>query len=115
MAFLFISFSSPHYVIEHRHEDNSSLELFWFAHFVHELLDFLDELQCSESSENIPLEFHRFSFNCVRSSVIVMNLWNNPAAVPKKYLMLGSGSPFQDTTQYLSIQKTLACERLMTS
>ena len=35
-----------HYdVIEHRHEDNSSLELFKFAHFVHELLDFLDELQ----------------------------------------------------------------------
>ena len=31
--------------------DNSSLELFWFAHFVHELLDFLDELQCSESWE----------------------------------------------------------------
>ena len=27
----------------------SSLELFWFAHFVHELLDFSDELQCCES------------------------------------------------------------------
>ena len=32
-------------------EDNSSLELFCFAHFVYELLDFLDELQCSESWE----------------------------------------------------------------
>ena len=40
-----IVFNSPYDVIEHRLEDNSSLELFGFAHFVHELLDFLDELQ----------------------------------------------------------------------
>ena len=50
-TFLFIIFNSPYDVIEHRHEDNSSLELFWVAHFVYELLDFLDELQCSESWE----------------------------------------------------------------
>ena len=68
-TFLFIVYYSTFDVIEHRHEDNSSLELFWFAHFVHELLDFVDELQRSESWENIPLEHHRFSVNC-----IVMNL-----------------------------------------
>ena len=63
---------TPHMVsfIERPHEDTSSLELFGFAHFVHELLDFLDELQCSEYWENIPLEFHRFTINCVQSSVL---------------------------------------------
>ena len=54
---VFIFFISPYDVIEHRHEDNSSLELFGFAHFVHELFGFTDELQCGESWENIPLEF----------------------------------------------------------
>ena len=60
----------PYDVIEHRHEDDSSLELFGFAPFAHELLDFLDELQCSEAWENSPLEFHRFSVDCVQSSVL---------------------------------------------
>ena len=40
----YIVFISPYDVIQHRHEDNSSLELFGFAHFGHELLDFADEL-----------------------------------------------------------------------
>ena len=69
-AFLFIVFNSPYDVIEHRHEENSSLEVFWVVHLVHELLDFLDELQCSESWEDIPLEFHRFSVNCVQNFVL---------------------------------------------
>ena len=42
----------------------------WAAHFVHELLDFVDELQCGESWENIPLEFHRLTINCIQSSVL---------------------------------------------
>ena len=46
--FFSLSFISPYDVIEHRHEDNYSLKLIWVAHFVHELLDFLDELQCCE-------------------------------------------------------------------
>ena len=50
-TFLFSVFSSPYDVIEHRHEDNSSLGLRWVAHFVYELLNFVDELQCSESLE----------------------------------------------------------------
>ena len=50
-TFLFIVFNSPYDVIEHRHEDNYSLELCWGAHFVHELLDFADGLQCGESWE----------------------------------------------------------------
>ena len=33
-----LSVDSPYDVIKHRHEDNSSLELCWFAHFVHERL-----------------------------------------------------------------------------
>ena len=33
-TFLFIVYGSPYDVIEHRHEDNSSLELRWVAHFV---------------------------------------------------------------------------------
>ena len=54
-AFLFIVFNSQFDVIKHRHEDNSSLELIWVAHFGHELLDFVAELQCGESWDNIPL------------------------------------------------------------
>ena len=45
-----LSVDPPYDVIEHRHEDNSYLELFWFAHFVHELLDFGD-VQRGESWE----------------------------------------------------------------
>ena len=41
-----------------------------FAHFVHELVDFLNELQCCESWENVPPEFHRFSISCVHCSVL---------------------------------------------
>ena len=67
---LFIVFISTYDVIEHRHEDSSSFELRWIAHFGHELVDFVDELQCGESWENIPLEFHRLSVNCVQSSVL---------------------------------------------
>ena len=44
-TFRFIVFNSPYDVIEHRHEDDSSLEFFRFAHFAHELLDFTDKLQ----------------------------------------------------------------------
>ena len=56
---------SPYDVIEHRQKDNSSLELCWVA-----LFDFVAELQCGESWENIPLEFHRFSVHCGQSSVL---------------------------------------------
>ena len=67
---MFIVCSSPYDVIKHRHEDNSSLAMRWVAHFVYELLDFVDELQCGESWENVPLEFHRLSVICVQSSVL---------------------------------------------
>ena len=33
------------------------------------LLDFVVELQCCESLEDIPLEFHWLTINCVQSSV----------------------------------------------
>ena len=46
-TFRFIVFKSPCDVTEHRHEDNSSVELFGFAHFNHELSDFTEKLQCS--------------------------------------------------------------------
>ena len=79
-----LCFVSPFDVIEHRHADNSSMELFGFAHFVHELLNFLDELQCGESWENIPLEFHRNSVqvsvqrnqpNCFSQTVFDVGFW----------------------------------------
>ena len=38
--------------------------------FEHELLDFVAELQCGESWENIPLEFHWLTINCIQSSVM---------------------------------------------
>ena len=47
-----------------------AIHLCWVDHFVHELLDFVDELQCGESWENIPLEFHWLAVNCVESSVL---------------------------------------------
>ena len=68
--FFSLSLVLPYDVIEHRHEDKSSLEVRWVAHFVHELVDFFDDLQRSESWKNIPLEFHRFSVNCVQNSVL---------------------------------------------
>ena len=69
-TFLLIVFSAPYGVTEPQHEDNSSLELRWVGHVIYELLDFVDEMQCGESCENISLEFHRLSVNCVQSSVL---------------------------------------------
>ena len=39
-------------------------------------VDFVDELQCGESCENIPFEFHRLSVNCVQKFCIVVNSLN---------------------------------------
>ena len=50
--------------------DNSSMELFWVRPFRSWTFGLLGELRCSESWENIPLEFHRLSINCVQSSVL---------------------------------------------
>ena len=99
-AFLHIFFRSPWDVVEHRHEDNPSCEIFWFyAHIRQELLDFDPELQLSESWENSPLEFHRLTINCVQSSVWWWNSWTKSTCPPRQYWMLGSDSPFQDITQ----------------
>ena len=61
-------------VTEHRHEDNSSLEVFGFAHFFHELLEFVDKLQCAVNpgkySTRIPSVLRRL---CPKFC-IVMNL-----------------------------------------
>ena len=65
-----------------------------FAHVVHELLDFVDELQCSESWEI-------FHSNSIGSPLIVSTV------LPKQYLMLGSDSSFQDITQNLRTHKPL--------
>ena len=57
--------------MEHRHEDDPSCEfLRLFAHFRHELLDLVAELQCGESWADIPLELHWLTINCVQSSVL---------------------------------------------
>ena len=101
--FLFLHMMS----IEHRHEDNSSLELFGFAHFAHELLDFWDKLSMlrilGKYSTRIPSVLRRL---CPRFC-IVMNLCTIPTVAPKQYLMLGSHSSFQDITQNLRICKHL--------
>ena len=101
-TFRFIVFISPYDVSEHRHEDNSSLKLLGFAHFVHDFLDFLDKLHRSESCESIPPSVLRrlFPMFC-----IVMNLCTIPTVVPKQYLIFGSDSPFQDKTQNLRTHK----------
>ena len=57
LAFYFVVSWTPYDVIEHRHEDDPSCEFCSiFPHFWQELLDFVAELQCGESCENIPLE-----------------------------------------------------------
>ena len=106
-TFRFIVFFSPYDVIEHRHEDNSSLELFGFAHIAHELLDFADKLQCWESWEHIPTRIPSVLRRLCPVFCIVMNLWIIPTVVPKQYLILGSDSSFQDTTQNLRMRKPL--------
>ena len=71
-AFFIIVFRLLWDIVNHRHEGNPSIEIFWlFADFWHELLDFLTELQCGESLENIPLKFHWLTINCVQSSVLL--------------------------------------------
>ena len=70
-AFLFIFLRSPWDVVKLRYEDDPSCKLFWFvAHFWCEPLDFVAELRCGESCENIPLEFHWLTVKCVQSSVL---------------------------------------------
>ena len=51
-TFLFIVWRSPWDVVEHRHGDDPSCELFWLiAHFWQELLEFVADLQRVESWE----------------------------------------------------------------
>ena len=71
ITILFIVCISPYDVIEHRHEDNSSLELFWFAHFVH---DFWTSLT-SSNVENPGKIFHSNSIGSpsIVSSVMCCN------------------------------------------
>ena len=38
-----------------------------------ELFDFVAELPCGESWEDVPLEFHWLTVNCVKKFCIVMN------------------------------------------
>ena len=83
-------------------------------HVIHELLDFLDELQSCDSWEIFHSNSSILRQLCPKFC-IVMNLWTNPTAVPMQYLMLGSDSPLQDITQNLRNTWTFACERLMTS
>ena len=65
----FVVFRSPWDVVEHRHEDNPFCEFFWcYTQSRQLLLDFVAELQCGESWEDIPLEFHWLTINSVQSS-----------------------------------------------
>ena len=62
-SFFNISFC-PSYVVGYWHEDDSVRELFWCSIFALQVvLDLLENLQCCESWENIPLGFNCFSIN----------------------------------------------------
>ena len=105
--FLLIVFISPYDVIEHRHEDNSSLELFGFAHVAHDFLNFADSLSCWESWENTPLEFHRFSVNCVQRSVLWWIFEPIQLSLPGSICCLVLIHLSKTGTQNLRIQKPL--------
>ena len=108
-TFLFIVCSSPYDVIEHRQEDNSSMELRWVARFVNELLDFVDELQCGESWENSATRIPSVLRQLIVSKVlyIVVNLWINVNfSSQTAFDAEGSDSPFQDITQNLKTHKS---------
>ena len=63
----FISWSSRYNVIEHGHEDGSSLKLLRFTiEFCHHLLNLIEKSQCSDSLEICPLEFNLFSINLIQ-------------------------------------------------
>ena len=113
-TFLFIVCNSSYDVIEHRHEDYSSLELVWVAHFVHELLDFLDELQCSESWEI-------FHSNSIGSPSIVAKVLsceeslNKPNCCSQTIFDVGFSLIFPKDNTESENTEPFACERLMTS
>ena len=73
----------------------------------HELVDFVDELQCGESWEIFHLNF--IGSPSIVSKVLYCGESSNQLNfLPKQNLMLGSDSPFQDKTQNLSeIRKPL--------
>ena len=88
-TFLFIVINSPYDVIEHRHEDTSSLELFWVAHFVHEFW----ASWTSYNAVNRGKIFHSKSIGSpsiwVQSSVLWWTL------EPTQHFLLGSDSALQ--------------------
>ena len=92
-----------------------SFKLFWWiAQFRHELLDFVAELQCGESWENIPLEFNWLTINCVQSSALWWTLEPRQLVFPKVF-DCGFWFIFQRHDTESENTKTFACKRLMTS
>ena len=78
-TYLFVLRISPYDVVVHRHEDDPSVESFWLtSQGFHKFLDFVENLQRSESWENHPLEFHRLSIDSMQFSVLldVLNQFN---------------------------------------
>ena len=61
---------TPHDVSIHRHEDDSSFELFWLTnHVLHHFLNLGEKLQPGKSWEIFPFELHRFSVDSIQSCV----------------------------------------------
>ena len=56
-----VSLSFYPHIIEHRHEDDSFLELLWFAHFVHELLVLLIPHLCLYSQKDFQQDIGHLS------------------------------------------------------
>ena len=80
----------------------------WVAHFGHELLDSVDELQCGESWEI-------FHSNSIGSPPILSKIQSsdellNHVSHPMQYLIVGSRSSFQGTIQNLRIRRPFVQE-----
>ena len=89
---LFVLQTSPYDVTVHRHEGDSSFELFWCTlHFTHHSWDLGEKLQRGESWEMCPLEFHGFSIDSIQFSVLARTLEPHPFIFSIQHSITGKG------------------------
>ena len=78
----FVVFVSPRDVVGHRQEDVSCLKVFCEFQRIHKFLDLVENLQCSVSWENHPLELHGFRIDAILLSVLVRAFEPRESTVP---------------------------------
>ena len=94
---------SPHDVVVHRHEDDSSFEFFWFTiQVLQYFLDLKENVQRCVSWIHPPLELHWFSIDSIQFSA-----WTIPIWLSIHRLIEGTDRLSQDTIQSLRIRKLL--------